>query len=265
MARSSNDPLQASDILEYLEGQDDFSLELRTVRCAHELGFDVTHGGTYTDPATNKPRQYDVRAGIAKGRAQVQLTIECKSLEKSCPLVVSRVPRTKVESFHECVCGVPDKVPALEVRRVKNSALYPISKKVGKSTVQPRRTDKGWSAQDAPTYEKWSQALASADELIGRAEQAMEPLTKVLKKAFFLPVLVVSNGTLWSVDYDANGEILFGPQLQDEVELFVGKKYGSGAKRYVVSHLHVCTEVGLKALLERIADDDYWLGLVFDD
>src|ERR1043166_3903146 len=105
MARLDDKPITAQDIKTYVESQDDFGLELRVFRACKETGFDASHGGTYEDPVTKKTRQFDVRASIQLAKlAKVQLAVECKSLQEFYPLVVSQIPRTENESFHELVC-----------------------------------------------------------------------------------------------------------------------------------------------------------------
>jgi hypothetical protein len=88
MAKFCNTPINAADLREYLDTQDDFALELHAYRMARAHGFSAFHGGTYEDPATKKTRQYDVRASFALGAKHIDLTIECKSLKRSYPLLV---------------------------------------------------------------------------------------------------------------------------------------------------------------------------------
>lgn len=69
-----------------------------------ERGIPATHGGTYTDPITGKPSQFDIRAEmLCHKQCGFSFSIECKGLAEDCPLVVSRVPRPAEDSFHEVV------------------------------------------------------------------------------------------------------------------------------------------------------------------
>lgn len=94
-------------------------------------GFAASHGGTYDDPVTKKARLYDVRALRQQDRFRVDLAIECKSLKRYYPLLLSRIPRTADESFHDLifsrkrpqdVYSDPLSAPA-EARRVKRDSI----------------------------------------------------------------------------------------------------------------------------------------------
>ena len=54
--------ITAADIAQYLDVRDDFDLELFAYQELRQHGWDAHHGGTYMDPFTEKPRQYDVSA-----------------------------------------------------------------------------------------------------------------------------------------------------------------------------------------------------------
>jgi hypothetical protein len=84
----------ADDIDQYLNARDDFDLELFAYRQLQGHGFQADHGGTYIDPYTQKPRQYDVWARKHFNlQCDLFTTVECKSLSLEAPLIVSRVPR----------------------------------------------------------------------------------------------------------------------------------------------------------------------------
>ncbi len=77
-----------------------------------------------------------------------------------------------------------------------------------------------------------------------------------------LPVLVVPDKTLWSVDYDSVGSIS-PPQRLDEVTLYVARSYLLHGQQFVISHLHICTETGFDKLLARISEDNAWWETAF--
>ncbi|MGF6292508.1 hypothetical protein QFZ98_004369 [Paraburkholderia youngii] len=267
MAKLSDSPIEASDISEYLNTRDDFALELRSLQKAYEAGFSASHGGTYDDPVTGKSRQYDLRASISKSNDVIRLAIECKSLQKNFPLVISRIPRTQNESFFERLDGRPNYLPqALQIPRVRETSLYPVGEGVGKSTVQIGRLPapgNGWSASDAETHDKWSQAIASAYDMARSIAKQLSAQVKTHLKNAILPVLVVSNETLWVVDYDATGGVSVGPQRVHETQLYVGRGNKLNGHDFAISHLHICTEEGLRQLLLRISSDDAWWKAVF--
>src|SRR5207245_2442868 len=77
---------------------------------------------------------------------------------------------------------------------------------VGKATTQVGKSPTGeFVDSDAEVFDKWSQALASADDMI---RESASDYKRHCERCFFtltLPVLVVSDGTLWAADYDAAG------------------------------------------------------------
>ncbi|MDJ1160425.1 hypothetical protein QHI69_00710 [Burkholderia gladioli pv. gladioli] len=267
MAKLSDNPIEANDISEYLNTRDDFALELRSLQKAHDAGFSASHGGSYDDPVTGKSRQYDLRASLAKSNDSIGLAIECKSLQKNFPLVISRIPRTRNESFLERLDGRPNYLPeALHLHRVRETSLYPVGEGVGKSTVQIGKLHaqgSGWSANDAETYDKWNQAIASAYDMSRLIAKQLSGQVNTYFKNAIIPVLVVSNETLWVVDYDATGGVSVGPQRVHETQLYVGRRNKLNGRDFAISHLHICTEEGLIQLLSRISSDDAWWKAVF--
>ncbi|MFY3001865.1 hypothetical protein ACOTIX_22065 [Achromobacter xylosoxidans] len=255
------DPILASDISEFMQSQDDFALELRVVKYARELQYQASHSGSYEDPVTGKARQYDLRADFSKRNCLVRLAIECKSLQNYFPLVVSHTPRRKEESYHELIESLPNHIPADKVKR--KGGLYQVGDPVGRATAQVGKSSStdAWVSTDADTHEKWSQALASADGLVKKS-----PLGSVPQRhaTVILPVLVVSDGALWSIGYDDDGLQIQQPVLVDQTEMYVGRPYMMDNRAYRISHLHICTEMGVRNLLASIATDDGWWDRVFD-
>src|SRR5437773_1798443 len=69
-----------------------------------------------------------------------------------------------------------------------------------------------------------------------------------------LPVLVVSDGTLWVSDYSDDGVVQGEPTQVMEATLFVGRTYTSLLNDAVIlSHLHVYTRTGMENFLEKIS------------
>jgi hypothetical protein len=181
MAKLRSSPIVATDLAEYLGEQDDFSLELFVYSTSRSFGFTSTHGGTYEDPVTKKPRQYDVRAHFVREQQRIDLAIECKSLRTSFPLLVSRIPRVEQESFHHVIHSFEPKrkgYDPIAMTRTSSTyvlgsnvpSLYEAGQFVGKSTTQVGRNDKGdFVAGDSDVYDKWTQALGSIGELIFKA------------------------------------------------------------------------------------------------
>lgn len=261
LARLSDQPIEPRDLREYLEGQDDFDLELFAYRTAKECGLRVSYGGSYEDPVTRKPRQYDVRATIDRRDQRVELAVECKGLRDSYPLLVSRVPRSNEDSFHEVIYahvpdpGAPFVMPGIDtvdvLRSRDNHCAYPPGEHVGKSTAQVGRNEKGdLKSGDRDVYDKWAQALASASDPISSAAWAHEKRGLPSFSTAVLPVLVVSDATLWVADYSSEGQLMGDPYQTDDTTLFVGHTDQVAAgPSYTMSHLHIVTRRQLKPFL----------------
>ena len=267
MAKVRDDAITTSDVEEYLATQDDFALELFVYNQARSCGLNATHGGTYEDPVTKKPRQYDIRVWSENNYRRIDLAIECKSLRPSYPLLISRISRIEEESFHQIVYSskrktsdfIPDfnQPPARTLTFRGEHSIYQTHEFVGKSTSQIGRNEKGeFISGDGQVFEKWSQALASADELISDSVYHYRRSDKGAFLTAVLPVLVVSDGTLWVADYSDEGALIGSPRQVGDALLYVGREYWKPAGiSFTVSHLHVCTKSSVHSLLERIAND----------
>lgn len=253
--------LTDADIVRYLSTRDDFDLELFAYRSLGDRGIPARHGGSYIDSVTGKTRQYDV-VGFKRhsymGMWEIDLAIECKALTDEFPLIVSRVPRPEEDSYHEVIrswgrAQMGERFAETK-RAVYGPCLYRPSDAVGKKTNQLRWDEKKqqFSAGDSETYDKWSQALSSANGLV---QHAIDGHTRWKQDQYFtliLPVLVVSDGALWTVDYDASG-IRQVPKLAETAELYVDYEYGlSRDEKYRISHLHIYTKKGFVDFLEQL-------------
>jgi len=268
MAKLRNQTITAKDIEEYLATQDDFDLELYVYRTAKKLGLSATHGGTYEDPITEKPRQFDVRAGAERGNHRIDLAIECKSLRASYPLLLSRIPRSEEESFHQVIysyhpprrrlgTSVDPLDVAMPVWLEGNQSIYRPKEKVAKSTVQVGRNEKGeLIAGDNEIFDKWSQALGSAGELVASANYACQQRERQQFFTCVLPILVITDNTLWVADYSQAGALEAAPRQVDEATLFVGRRYSSKLlPTYTLSHLHIYTRSKIGQFLDQVAND----------
>ncbi len=73
-------------------------------------------------------------------------------------------------------------------------------------------------------------------------------------------ILVVSDGTLWVVDYDESGK-RSPPNLVDEATLFVGLEYLTPRpETYKISHLQIFTRKGFTVFVDglRVPDHPSW-------
>jgi hypothetical protein len=252
-------PITADDLRAYITSQDDFAFEREVYHKAHGLGLSADHAGLYVDPVTNKRRQFDLRASHTRVDRRICLTIECKGLSASYPLLVSCVPRPQAESFHEVLYYTNTDDPmGSRVAYVRGSRLYKAGEPVGKAMRQVRRDNKGELIGGDDVFDKWMQALASAADMITEAaEQLSAPRPGKPRFAAVLPVLVVSDDTLWVADYASNGRLQRDPFTVTEVTYYLGREYQlpCGFRTYTVSHLHICTRSQVGLLLQEVAGD----------
>jgi hypothetical protein len=271
MARSKKDAkvITKEDIEEYLGTQSSFDLELFADRSLRDRGFLTSHGGSYFDPFQKKARQYDVRAyAHFEQHCMALLSVECKALAKTFPLIVSRVPRPDEDAYHELIqtWGRKDSGEWFRepIRSNVRMPLYKAGDLVGKDTVQIGRTilkngsESEIDASDAETYDKWSQALSSATDLIEETLQLRGENGIGNAYSFILPILVVSDECLWVVDYSDTGPA--APQQVQETTLFVDRTYviptrngfHPDNKLLKVTHLHIFTRRGFIDFLDRL-------------
>lgn len=236
---------------------------------ASSIGFETTHGGTYEDPVSKKPRQYDIRSFLIKNNRRLDLAIECKSLKPSFPLVISCIPRIQAECYHEIVCskkqsGGPLYVQGLNpyetfrINEPDGSNFYPSCEFVGKSTTQIARSEKGeYISGDSEVYDKWTQALGSLSELAADACWYEEASQNSAFLTVLMPILVIPDGTLWVAKYDTYGQLLEKPESTNQTTVFMGRElWRPGTSAYNVSHLHVCTVTGIQCLLKSIESSE---------
>ncbi len=260
-------PVSADDLERYLHQDDDFAFELRCLHALREQGIHCAHGGTYDDPVTRKPRQFDLRAKIkANALLRVHLAIECKNLTPAFPLLVSRVPRAKAESFHELLVPKerPDEqflsaiqIDKVESARVSRDSLYRPGGPVGKSIARIGISLSGPSdfvSDDSEIYERWAQSVASAYDLVSDGREYLSSDDAEPQAFWILPVLVGLDVTGWSVVYDSVGAIASKPLQSDHVEYFLDHSVWRPGQllSYQISHLHIMTMSGLLRLVQRL-------------
>jgi hypothetical protein len=258
-----------ADIEEYLVTQSDFDLELFVDRSLQERGFTTSHGGSYFDSISGKNRQYDVRAyTYIEPHCGIFLSVECKSLSNTFPLIVSRVPRPDDDAYHELVRTWGRKENGEyfrdSVRSSPRMPLYKAGDAVGKKTVQVGRDidkhgidSKCFTASDGETFDKWSQALSSAVDQVEATQELRGANGTGHFYSLILPILVVSEDSLWVVDYSDAGPS--APQRVQETTLFVDRTYEMPQRDphqphrvLKVTHLHIFTRSGFTDFLARL-------------
>jgi len=251
-------PVTAEDIAAYLDAQDDFDLELFVHRSLVRSGFRSEHAGTYSDPASGRPQRFDVRARrfFPGSRRQLLLAVECQSLSAQSPLLVSRVPRSVQESYHEVVRSWQAQETgedAIEVLRWERGLeLYPENVQVGRKLA---RIPNGSGAAGESPQEQWSRALMSAAELVREANRASRERGTPDCYTLVLPVMVVSDGALWAMDYTESGQRARAALQVQEAEVYLGREYElRPGYRYRISHLHLFTREGFSRFLAQLAE-----------
>lgn len=255
MPKLRENPIGPADLEEYLKSESDFSFELRVLRMLRARGLECEHGGLYEDPVTKKSREFDIRVVARINGYCVRLAIECKNVREYFPLLISCVPRHPDESYHEVAIIAEPRTtaaPRAQVVRVRgNDSCYRPLSAVGKSLVQVgRMADKEETlyTSEEGIFEKWAQSLASADELVERSYWE-----KSNTLATVIPVVVVPDGRLWTVEYNSDGEQSNEPTLTDHCSFFVDKAYSMEAAfgpTLHISHLELMTTGGLSAFMD---------------
>ncbi len=200
------------------------------------------------------------------GYVGIKMAVGCKNIHPHVPLIVSRVPRHTEEAFHSVISKRKRQSPqgrelGIDISQSPELTPYRRGQMVGKS-ILVYNTDKSsqrGNAQSDDPYDRWSQALASCESLCKKAAREVAIGTDGITLSFVMPVLVVANNALWTVDYDEKGD-QGAPAPADEATLFVDRKYealnAASTGSYRVSHLHIYTLKGLVEALRRFNSDD---------
>lgn len=267
MAKLKDSAVGQSDLIEFVDTTSDFAFEMQTLKLLTDCNWKCTHGWTYFDPATNKPREFDIRARYGMVEFRLMLAVECKNLRENFPLLVSCVPRLRAESFHDVVVKGGDdfwgdRTPESRRKqsiRVITSGIFPPGPRgiVGKSCNQVGRLahDGSLTFSDTEVFDKWSQAIASCRDLIVEFQQ-LERSGKTIRAAI-LPVVVVPNGRLWKVVYDDSGERVGDPEETDSVDHFVGYTFSgirTSSQEFTISHIRFMTVAGLRNFVTGVAE-----------
>lgn len=280
MVKLANRSIGLEDFQEYLRSQSDLAFELQILKILKDENCKCSHGGAYDDPVSKKTREYDIRAELSTEIFKIKLAIECKNLRPNFPLLVSCIPRTKEEAFHQVCLGYPGKRTDVSVDKYlgkkisvntfqfQDSQLYEIGKPVGKSCSQVGRTlqDKQITSSDSEIYDKWAQALSSSYDLLTEIYKEIEK-TNTIGFCFFLPILVVPDDRLWEVQFSEIGDAITNPTIVNRCQYFVGKsfyaKWNWTGHSYTFSHLEIMTMTGLKNFFQELKRDNNLIAKIF--
>jgi hypothetical protein len=280
MAKLKTEDIQQKDLEEYLAESSDFAFELRVMEAMQEKGCSCQHGGTYDDPVTNKPREFDIRASItclSNENLSIRMAVECKNIRPNYPLLVCLVPRMPYESRHDVCfkrikdrdeCGDGPVAPIMygpEVLSVtvQPSPYYHSDGTVGKSCAQVGRDNNGITASDSEVYDKWAQAVSSSYGLLEKLQEEIEHSPDNEGLVVIMPILVVPDDMLWTAGFASFGECTVPPKKSKRCEYLLGKEYYlrevMKGFSYRLSHLSIMTLSGLKQFLFDLRDkEDAW-------
>ena len=251
MAKLKASPISGADLSEFVGTVSDFGFEMKVLAELRRAGLTCSHSGSYRDPVTGKIRQFDIRAVVDRGGSTLALAVECKNLSTNNPLLLSAVPRTPNEAFHDLIVYRSMANPPFVTKTVRgDQSAYKPGAMVGKQTDQVGRDAAGLVGNDTLTFEKLNQAVNSCRDLI---EAMLDPIRPAPNRAV-IPVLVVPTGRLWQVDYDSNGEITTAPRQVPRAAYFLDHTWVDPI-RYRLSHIEVITFEALPGIAET------WLAL----
>jgi hypothetical protein len=251
------EPIDEKDLEKFIASKSDFAFEMRVLSVLNNLNFRCSHAATYQDPVTQKVREYDIRACKSDGKRLLYLAVECKNVSAGYPLLISAVPRSPREAFHDLIVYLSQRTYAkFDVARVEgHESIYKPRDIVGKRMNQILRSTQGEiSSNDSPTFDKFSQAISSTKDVVAEALSDENPCGV----RAVVPVLVTSENNLWQVDYDEWGAITTMPRRVEEVSYLIDHTWtnltDSKDSPFHISHLHIVTLSGLERAVTR------WMG-----
>ena len=258
---------------------------MRVGSCLSQIqAYRFSHGGTYIDSITHKPRQFDFRAVLELDDKRVVLAIECKNLPASSPLVICGCERRLDEATHDFIDsrvgrfvekGITSVGASSATRRASGTdSFYLPGNFVGKSLLRLKKEKYVTSIPDADVYDRWAQALSSSIELAFLACLAAHKPPKSHIYSAVLPLVVVPDGSLWRAAYNSSGEIEQEPVSVNDAELYVGRNLRICAcpgqsktleHDFCFSHVHFLTMTGLKSFISKLAINANALASLFTD
>jgi len=258
MAKLQSQPIADTDLCEFVTGNSDFAFEMQVLARLSSEGFSCLHSGSYCDPVTRKIRQFDIRACKNTGNSTLSLAVECKNLRSNNPLLLSAVPRTSAEAFHDLLLYRPETIHSMfAVQSIAGSAsaYRPMDMAAKKIDQVGRDTSGILSSNDEATFEKLNQAVNSCHDLVCTLSVKTSPPNR----RAIVPVLVVPTELLWQVDYDFEGRIKTLPRKVKRAALFLdhtwsAKLIDGGNIDYRLSHIEILTFEALTGIAET------WLG-----
>jgi hypothetical protein len=294
--------ISTSDIQKIVNTEDDFGHEMRVGATIKAIpSFSVEHGGTYIDRVTGKPRQFDYRCSLTKetnaftlqipangstgteafapfhAATRLVLAVECKNLNASFPLVVCGTVRQKGETFQDLVVSIGRSAMlprggagtpgpgSLVYRAACKQSFYAQGGFVGKNLLRLKpdnsRSAVAVAGPDSDIYDKWAQAISSAVEMADAAQNCARDQQLVWSAV--IPVVVLSDDSLWKVAYDGDGKASNVEQV-DHCEYYVGHRITSIPGTFMFSHIHFFTLSAFGSFLSKMAVNENAWDILFN-
>jgi len=243
MAKLQTSPISAQDLSDFATNDSDFGFEMNVLSRLRQERFSCLHSGTYRDPVTNKVRQFDIRAYRADGDCKLAMAVECKNIRPNSPLLISAVPRTTEEAFHDLIVCRTGAFVRFEILCQAQFSIYRTGGMVGKKTDQVGRDTSGdLVSNDEATFDKLNQAVNSCRDLISEQTTIVETPTR----RAIVPVLVVPSGLLWQINYDQFGAVTAPPHQVKNASLYLDTAWSAKSPygdelTYRLSHIEILT------------------------
>lgn len=228
-------PITVSDLNEFAQSAaSDFQFEMRVRKMMQEAGFRTWHSGHYIDQETGKTREYDLR-GLKQSSDQdiLRVSVECKNIRSSAPLLLSRRYRMEEECSHMVYLDTGIDTSLMEDKRTTtkrflshnewgssgglSSSLFWRGAHVAVGVEQVGRQMNGEKLLTSFSDEmwgKWTQAISSMQAFAQETFQEMwdhrqdmenwDPRKAITYR--HMPFLVAPDDMMYCIDYDLDGE-----------------------------------------------------------
>ena len=118
---------------------------------------------------------------------------------------------------------------------------------MGKSTKQVGKDkEDNFRATDNELFEKWNQALNSAQDLVEESYWGGENIRNACFLSTVIPIVVLPNKRLYVAHYDIDGNLVCDPQQVSRCSCFVDRCYQMNnvpPVEYIISHIEIMTSV----------------------
>lgn len=273
MSNLIHDTTPKSDqITKLLSSSDSFGHELKIGALLKDLpNASVKHGGTYTDPSEQKPRQFDYRVLLEDGNREIRMAIECKSFSKNSPIVISGILRPDSEANHSII------VTRLDIDKLdrKFTSHYDTHAFSGQSSYYQSRFFTGKCIHkikpiksqstpfeltgDGDIYTTLNQSIASCYDLCQNGTGYIHELHPFELHTAIIPIVVIPDDCLWTLAYNEAGEIISDASSTNYCEYFVGKNIklrpnmaGGATAVLTITHLHIYTLSGFREFVSQL-------------